>query len=205
MTHSNHRFTVSLAIVALAAAPMMLAQNAPVSATSAQGPATNVNYTTIINVSDQGTSNSCYTPTAAQLANPACGVDQHGNPVQGEWVALAGSITTVYHNEIDPDGDHLHLKMTSHSELTGMGSCSGAKYVEKDDYNNDYKLKANDAGTVVKTDFLTLDKMKLVSQGPLPNMTVVFQTHTIVDEIGNVTIVKTFPNAQGQTTTKCTK
>jgi len=205
MIHSNHRFTVSLAIVALAATPMMLAQNAPVSATSAQGPATNVNYTSNINVNGQGIANSCYTPTAAQLANPACGVDASGNPVQGEWVALAGSITTVYHNEIDPDGDHWHTKTTSHSELTGMGSCSGAKYVEKDDYNNDYKFKANDAGAIVKTDFLTLDKMKLVSQGPLPNMTVVFQTHTIVDEKGNVTIIKTFPNAQGQTITKCTK
>ena len=153
----------------------------------------------------QGFANSCYTPTAAQLANPACGVDRDGNPVQGEWVALAGSTTTVYHYEIDPDGDHLHLKTTSHSEWTGMGSCSGVKYVEKDDYNNDYKLKANGAGTMVKTDFLTSDKMKLVSQGPLPNMTVVTRTHTIVDEKGNVTIVKTFPNAQGQPTTKCTK
>jgi hypothetical protein len=189
----THRLTLWLTIITLGLAltPALLAQN--------------VNQSTTFTVQGQGIANTCYVPTAAQIAaNPNCNLDPLGNPA-GEWVNLAGTITTAYHFEMDGDGDHEHMRTTEHSELTGIGACSGAKYVEKEDFNSDYKLTLTDTLMFVKSDFQRDDKIKLVSQGPLPNMTAVTRTHVIVDEHGNVTVVKTFPNAQGQTFTKCTK
>ena len=200
-----HRLTLWLTVIALglAVAPALLAQTV-VAPTSNQSQ--NVNQSTTISVQGQGIANTCYVPTTAQMAaSPTCNQDPLGNPTGGEWVKLAGTITTAYHFEMDADGDHWHMRTTTHSELTGNGACSGAKYVEKEDFNSDYKLTVTDTQTFVKSDFQQDDKIKLVSQGPLPNMTAVTRTHMIVDEQGNVTVVKTFPNAQGQTVTKCSK
>lgn len=202
MKKSSYWSKLSVTIIGLMfAAPAILAQTIVAPASSS---AQNVNQSQTITVQGQGIANACYTPPAT-LVNDPCTLDPLGNPTGGEWVNLAGKITIAYHFAMDADGDHSHMRTTTHSELTGTGACSGAKYVEKEDYNSTYALTLTDAGTFVKSDFLQDDKIKLVSQGPLPNMTAVTRTHIVVDEKGNVTVTKTFPNAQGQTITKCTK
>src|SRR5919197_889944 len=81
-----------LTIGALAfAVPVLLAQTV-VAPTSNQSQS--VNQSTTIAVQGQGIANTCYVPTAAQLAaNPGCTLDPVGNPTGGEWVNLAGTIT----------------------------------------------------------------------------------------------------------------
>jgi hypothetical protein len=51
--------------------------------------------------------------------------------------------------------DARHMKTVVHKELTGVGQCSGAKYVDKDDSNSDLSLKLNNDGSPNKSDTLT--------------------------------------------------
>jgi len=102
----THRLTPWLTIITLglALAPALLSQTV-VAPTSNQSQ--NVNQSTTISVQGQGIANTCYVPTTAQMAaSPTCNQDPLGNPTRGEWVNLAGTITTAYHFEMDADGFH---------------------------------------------------------------------------------------------------
>jgi hypothetical protein len=201
MKTNVHGFSTLLLVLALAVTPPLAsAQNAPALASSLLQQ--NVNFSQTFAVDGQQAFNSCYTPTQAQLAaNASCGLDPLGSGLTGELVALSGTVTSAYHFEQDAKGSW-HMKTVVHKELTGVGQCSGAKYVDKDDSNSDLSLKLNNDGSPNKSDTMFTDKDKLISQGPLPNLTLTYKYHVVVDENGNV---KFFPHADGATVTKCSK
>jgi hypothetical protein len=101
------------------------------------------------------------------------------NSCNGETVSLSGTMHFDYHFQTDPSGNTNYF-VTSTSNLTGTGT-SGVKYVAKDSTN--YHTVTHSAEA---SNFTNTEKLKLVSQGPTPNMMLRQQTHVVVDRSGNM-------------------
>jgi hypothetical protein len=100
------------------------------------------------------------------------------NSCNGETVSLSGTMHFDYHFQTDPSGNTNYF-VTSTSNLTGTGS-SGVNYVVKDSTNY-HTVTHGEA-----SNFTNMEKLKLISQGPTPNMMLRQQTHVVVDKSGNV-------------------
>ena len=136
--------------------------------------ASNISYTLHVPITNQQYFNQCTSPA---LPN-------------GEAVTMNGEMLYDYHFSMDGDGMHLHWSSTTN--LTGVGSISGAKYVGKD--NQQYNLRTEDFAQ----DWTTSEKTKLIAQGPTPNMMLTQRLHFKTDKNGNATVSK-----DGEPVIKC--
>ena len=87
------------------------------------------------------------------------------NSCNNDSVTLSGTMHFEYHFQIDPSGN-TNFFIHSTSTLNGTGVPSNAGYVGKD--STDYHTITKQAQA---SDFTDIQKIKLVAQGPTPNMT----------------------------------
>jgi len=106
------------------------------------------------------------------------------NSCNNDMVTLSGTMHFEYHFQIDPSGN-TNFFITSTSNLTGTGAPSNASYVGKDPTQYHTITKQAQA-----SDFTDIQKIKLVAQGPTPNMTLRQQVHVVVDTHGNMKVDK---------------
>lgn len=156
MLHRHTRFTLLLPVtlLALLAAPMVCAQ--------VQGP----------NPSSSPSSVS-YT-----IHDPITSPDgDMVNSCNGETVSLSGELVYTYHQETKPNGD-VHIVTDADTKLTGVGQTTGAKYTCKDRIHTDFKLDpAVNINQQAQQNYSETDKLKLVAQGPTPDLTMVHVLH----------------------------
>jgi hypothetical protein len=106
------------------------------------------------------------------------------NSCNNDTVTLSGTMHFEYHFQTDPSGN-TNFFIHSTSNLNGTGAPSNASYVGKD--STDYHTITKQAQA---SDFTDIQKIKLVAQGPTPNMTLRLQVHVLVDTQGNIKIDK---------------
>ena len=99
------------------------------------------------------------------------------NECNGDTVTLNGTLHSEMMFSTNPNGmTHLSLNATSH--LTGVGQPSGVNYVANDTTH----LETNTQGSSQEQSINT--KLKLISQGPQPNMTDHATLHVVIDSNG---------------------
>src|SRR5438132_2062606 len=86
------------------------------------------------------------------------------NECNGDTVTLNGTLHSEMMFSTNPNG-MTHLSLNASSHLTGVGVSSGVNYVENDTTH----LETNTQGSSQEQSINT--KLKLISQGPQPNMT----------------------------------
>lgn len=156
MRHGHIRFTLffGLMLLALVAAPMVCAQ--------VQGPNPSK--------SDSSVSYTLHDPITSPDGDMV-------NTCNGENVSLNGELVYTYHQETKPNGD-VHIVTDAVTNLTGVGQTTGAKYSCKDRVHTDFKLdpsvNINDQAMQIYSE---TDKLKLVAQGPTPDLTTVHIFH----------------------------
>lgn len=103
------------------------------------------------------------------------------NSCNGETILVSGTLHTVSGFSINPNG-MIHSTFNSTLNGTGVGSSSGAKYVINDTAHSEVNGK-----TVAQEQFIG-SKMKMIAQGPTPNLTQRMTIHLVVDANGNVRV-----------------
>ena len=99
------------------------------------------------------------------------------NDCNGDSVTLNGTLHSEMSFSTNPNGNtHMSLNATSH--LTGVGYPSGATYVASDSTH----METNTKGFAQEQTNNT--KLKLVSQGPEPNMVDHATLHVVIDKNG---------------------
>jgi hypothetical protein len=112
-------------------------------------------------------------------------VDQpYTNQCNGEAVNMNGEEVYDYRFWQDSDGDSTFFEIKSNLTLTGVGSVSGAKYVATD--SQLYLTRTHD----IASNFTTSEKIKMIAQGPTPDMLLTQRTHVVVDKRGNILVDK---------------
>jgi hypothetical protein len=99
----------------------------------------------------------------------------------GDTVLMTGTLHTVSSFSINPNG-FIHSTFNSTLNATGIGSPSGAKYVISDTAHMEVNSK-----TMAQEQFMGT-KMKMIAQGPYPNLTQRSTVHLVVDANGNVRV-----------------
>ena len=99
------------------------------------------------------------------------------NTCNGDTVTLNGTLHSEMMFSTNPNG-MIHMSMNASSHLTGVGTPSGASYVENDTTH----LETNARGFSQEQSVNT--KLKLISQGPQPNMMDHATLHVVI--INNV-------------------
>ena len=99
------------------------------------------------------------------------------NTCNGDTVTLNGTLHSEMMFSTNPNG-MTHFSMNASSHLTGVGVPSGANYVENDTTH----LETNTRGFAQEQSNNT--KLKLVSQGPEPNMMDHATLHVVIDKNG---------------------
>ena len=99
------------------------------------------------------------------------------NTCNGDTVTLNGTLHSEMMFSTNPNG-MTHFSLNASSHLTGVGTPSGASYVENDTTH----LETNARGTSQEQSINT--KLKLISQGPQPNMMDHATLHVVI--INNV-------------------
>ena len=121
------------------------------------------------------------------------------NTCNGETVVLNGEMVYTYHQETKPNGD-VHIVTDSVTNLTGVGQTTGAKYSSKDRIHTDFKLDPSvNINEQAKQNYSETDKLKLVAQGPTPDLTTVHVLHWRITKDG-IEIVRDHP-----TISKCSR
>jgi hypothetical protein len=106
--------------------------------------------------------------TDAQITNQTA-----TNTCNGDLVTLNGTLHQEMSFSTNPSG-MTHFSMNATSHLTGVGTPSGATYIANDTTH----METNFRGTSQE---ITQDvKMKLISQGPQPNMTDTATMHVVI-------------------------
>jgi hypothetical protein len=117
------------------------------------------------------------TTTDTSFANqpaPAAGCN-------GDAILMTGTLHTVSSFSANPNG-FIHSTFNSTLNATGIGSPSGAKYVISDTAHMEVNSK-----TMAQEQFMGT-KMKMIAQGPYPNLTYRSTVHLVVDANGNVRV-----------------
>ena len=99
------------------------------------------------------------------------------NECNGDTVTLNGTLHSEMTFSTNPNG-MTHFSLNASSHLTGVGAPSGASYVENDTTH----LETNTRGYAQEQSINT--KLKLISQGPQPNMTDHATLHVVIDSNG---------------------
>jgi hypothetical protein len=103
------------------------------------------------------------------------------NTCNGDSISLTGTFHSETTFSTNPNNT-IHMSFNSTENATGIGTPSGAKYVLNDSEHQEVNSK-----TLAQEQYFTT-KMKLISQGSAPNMTLRMTTHLVVDGNGNVTV-----------------
>ena len=99
------------------------------------------------------------------------------NMCNGDTVTLNGTLHSEMMFSTNPNG-MTHFRLNASSHLTGVGTPSGASYVENDTTH----METNTRGFAQEQSNNT--KLKLVSQGPQPNMMDHATLHVVIDKNG---------------------
>ena len=103
------------------------------------------------------------------------------NTCNGDSISLSGTFHSETIFSSNPNGT-IHMSFNSTESATGIGTPSGAKYVVSDSAHQEVNSK-----TMAQEQYFST-KMKLISQGSAPNMSLRVTTHLVVDANGNVTV-----------------
>jgi hypothetical protein len=103
------------------------------------------------------------------------------NSCNGDTIMLNGTLHTESTFSTNPNG-FIHSSFNSTLKGTGVGVPSGANYVVNDGQHAEVNSK-----TVAQEQFFST-KMKMITQGPTPNMTLRITTHLVVNANGTVTV-----------------
>ena len=99
------------------------------------------------------------------------------NICNGDTVTLNGTMHSEMAFTTNPNG-MMHMSLNTTSHLTGVGLPSGANYVENDTTH----LETNTRGFAQEQSINT--KLKLISQGPTPNLMDHATLHVVIDSNG---------------------
>lgn len=103
------------------------------------------------------------------------------NQCNGETVVLNGTMHSEMTFSTNPNGmTHYSLNATEH--MTGVGVTTGVSYVA----NESQHLETNTRG--LGQDQTNNTKIKLISQGPTPNMMDHATLHVVIDKYNNVKV-----------------
>jgi hypothetical protein len=118
--------------------------------------------------------------------------EQMTNTCNGETVDLSGVMIYKYHQETHPNGD-VHIVIESNENLSGTGETTQAKYKLQDTMHSDFKfdqsVNLNQQST---QNYTENDKVKLVAQGPTPDLTIMYSIHWRINQQG-IEIVRDSP------------
>ena len=112
------------------------------------------------------------TPFTGQPAMNTCNADA---------ISVSGTLHTETTFSTNPNG-FIHSSFNSTLKGTGVGLPSGANYVLNEIQHAEVNSK-----TVAQEQFFST-KMKLIAQGPYPNLTLRTTTHLVVNANGTVTV-----------------
>jgi hypothetical protein len=101
----------------------------------------------------------------------------------GETVLMTGTVHTETSFSSNPNGT-THFSFNFTEKGTGVGQTSQANYV----INDSSHQEVNTRGIAQEQSFGT--KMKMISQGPLPNLTERSTLHVVIDSNNNVKVDK---------------
>jgi len=101
----------------------------------------------------------------------------------GETVLMNGTVHSESSFSSNPNGT-THFKLDFTEKATGVGLVSGVNYVINDSSHQEVSTK----GFAQEQSFGT--KMKMISQGPLPNLTERTTLHVVIDSNNNVKVDK---------------
>jgi hypothetical protein len=101
----------------------------------------------------------------------------------GETVLMNGTVHTETSFSSNPNGT-THFKFDFTEKGTGVGQISGVNYV----INDSSHAEVNTKGIAQEQFFGT--KMKMISQGPLPNRTERSTLHVVIDSNNNIKVDK---------------
>lgn len=101
----------------------------------------------------------------------------------GETVLMNGTVHTATSFSSNPNGT-THFKFDFTEKETGVGETSGVNYVINDNSHEEVNTK----GIAQEQFFGT--KMKMISQGPSPNLTERSTLHVVIDSNNNVRVDK---------------
>ena len=101
------------------------------------------------------------------------------NECNGEMVLLNGTLHQEMTFNTTPSGN-THTSLNATIRMNGYGQTSGALYVAKENVHNETNTK----GLAQEQSFGT--KIKLVAQGPTPDMVDRATLHVVIDKDGNV-------------------
>jgi hypothetical protein len=115
----------------------------------------------------------------SQFPNAEIDGDCNGNPIV---VMMAGSVHTVIGSSINPNG-MTHSTVDVTVQANGVDQ-AGINYVVHENIHSE----ANTHGAAMEQSFGS--KMKMVSQGPAPNLTDRIILHVVTDSNGNTKVDK---------------
>ena len=99
----------------------------------------------------------------------------------GDAISVSGTLHTETTFSTNPNG-FIHTSSNSTLKGTGIGVPSGANYVVNEIQHAEVNSK-----TVAQEQFFST-KMKLIAQGPYPNLTLRTTIHMVVNANGTVTV-----------------
>lgn len=103
------------------------------------------------------------------------------NDCNGETILMTGTTHTVSSFTTNPNGStHFKFDFTTHA--TGVGQTTGWNYVINDSSHQEVNTK----GIAQEQSFGT--KMKLISQGPAPNLNERTTLHVVIDKDNNIKV-----------------
>jgi hypothetical protein len=105
------------------------------------------------------------------------------NDCTGETVLISGTLHTETSFTTNPNG-MTHFKFDFNEHATGVGVTSLVNYV----VNESSHEEVNTKGIAQEQSFGT--KMKMISQGPYPNLTERSTLHVVIDKNNNVRVDK---------------
>ena len=108
--------------------------------------------------------------------------DQYTNACNGEQVQVTGTNHFEYFFQTRADGG-INFFQHSETHVKGVGLTTNVGYIG--DNVMDISTRTNGGQA---SDSTNTEKLKLVAQGPTPNMTVTTSLHTVVDAQGNIKV-----------------
>ena len=103
------------------------------------------------------------------------------NFCNGNAMQITGTLHTVSSFSVNPNG-FIHSTFNSTLNATGVDLVTNAKYVISDTAHMEVNAK-----TIAQEQFMGT-KMKMIAQGPYPNLTERSTVHLVVDANGNVRV-----------------
>jgi hypothetical protein len=103
------------------------------------------------------------------------------NTCNGDAISVSGTFHSETTSSTNPNG-FIHFSFNSTLKGTGVGMPSGANYVVNESQHTEVNSK-----TVAMEQYIST-KMKLIAQGPSPNMTLRTTIHLVVNANGTVTV-----------------